>query len=194
MNLFSNTLTLENDQLLLKPSNLEDLDGLYPIADQRIWTHSSTSIENREDMKNYLLEVIEYRKQQTRQQLTIIDKANNRLLGCSSFENVSEADKRLEIGWTWLGLAFQGKGYNKIAKYLMLSYVFDELKFERVEFRVRGTNIQSQKALAKIGAVKEGTLRSYFVAEGKRHNFSYFSILKEEWPGLRERVFGEFRG
>ena len=94
---------------------------------------------------------------------------------------ISGKDKRLEIGWTWLGKDFQGKGYNPIAKYLMLQFAFEDLKFERVEFRTRGTNLQSQRALQKIGATREGTLRSYFVGEGKRHDMVYFSILKSEW-------------
>lgn len=143
-------------------------------------------------MQTYLRKALLDRENNLRQQFTIKDQVHQRLLGCSSFENVSSEHKRLEIGWTWLGLEFQGKGYNPIAKYLMLQYAFDVLQFDRVEFRARETNIQSQKALAKIGATKEGTLRSYFYHEGQRHGFVYFSILKPEWPALKETVFANY--
>lgn len=182
-------LILQNEKMLLRPTIIDDFDGLYHIADNRIWAHSSTSIENEAEMTKYIEKAIQDREQKVRQQLTIIDKANDQILGCSSFENISEEHKRLEIGWTWLGLDFQGKGYNPIAKYLMLRHVFEEMEYERVEFRARETNVQSQKALAKIGAVREGTLRSYFVSEGERHGFVYFSILKEEWPNVRKILF-----
>jgi len=189
MIVFNSNLILENKQLLLKPSTLDDLDGLGLIANQSIWEHSSTSIDNKAEMKQYLLKAIEDRQNQERQQLTITDKLHQQTIGCSSFENISHEHQRLEIGWTWLGKAFQGKGWNKVAKFLMVSYAFENLAFERVEFRARGTNIQSQKALAKIGATREGTLRSYFASEGKRHDFVYFSILKDEWPTLKTTVF-----
>ena len=189
MSLFKEDFVLENQRLRLMPSSLSDLEHLYQIADQRIWAHSSTSIRNRQDMFRYLEKAGLDRQNEVRQELTVIDKLTGAYCGCSSFENISIPHRRLEIGWTWLGLQFQGKGINKIAKYLMLAYVFEQLEFERVEFRVRGTNAQSQRALEKIGAVREGRLRSYFEAEGQRHDFIYFSILREEWPQLKAGIF-----
>ena len=191
MQLFDDHFLLQNKILLLKPSTTGDIDSLYQLADNNIWIHSSTNIIHKQDMENYLIKANEERQQKIRQQLTIIDKLNNQFIGCSSFENISNQHKRLEIGWTWLGKAFQGKGYNRVAKFLMLQYCFEILQFERVEFRARSTNIQSQKALAKIGAIKEGTLRSYFVDQGKRHAFVYFSILREEWPNLKATIFND---
>ena len=189
MRLFDHHLSLENEFLLLRPSKLEDAALLFQIAETGIWAHSSTNIHNHEDMEAYLQKALTERMDQQRQQLTLIDKLGGRVIGCSSFENISDSHKRLEIGWTWLGKAFQGKGYNRVAKFLMLQYVFETLEFERVEFRTRGTNIQSQKALAKIGAIREGTIRSYFIDQGQRHDFVYFSILKPEWLKLKQTIF-----
>ena len=145
MNLFDDSFQLEQEFLLLRPSALTDLEGLYTLADAGIWAHSSTAISDQPDMKAYLQKALDDREAGIRQQLTIWDKVHNRPIGCSSFEHISHSDKRIEIGWSWLGKAFQGKGYNLIAKYLMLMFAFEELDFERVEFRTRGTNIQSQK-------------------------------------------------
>lgn len=189
MNIFSEKLILEHEFLLLRPSIAEDLEGLYELAQESVWTHSSTSIHQKEDMEAYISRSIADRQANLRQQLTIWDKTLNIPVGCTSFEHVSEPDQRMEIGWSWLGKAYQGKGYNKISKFLMLSHVFEELNFERVEFRTRGTNIQSQKSLTKIGATREGTLRSYFTDGDKRHDMVYFSLLRQEWLVLKKTVF-----
>ena len=191
MDLFSEHLVLENKTLLLYPSTQVDKHALFELADPRIWTHSSTNIQSMNDMETYLQRAIEARQHKKSQQLTIKRKRDNQLIGCSTFENIFFEHQRLEIGWTWLGKDYQGKGLNRIAKFLMLQYVFEQLQFERVEFRARGTNIQSQKALKKIGATREGTLRSYFQFEGQRHDFVYFSILKSEWTSLKETVFND---
>ncbi|MBX2816893.1 MAG: GNAT family N-acetyltransferase [Saprospiraceae bacterium] len=184
---FDARLTLSNDSHILKSSRLEDAEELYALADSRIWAHSSTSIHTRADMEAYLKRAISDRIAGIRHQFTIYEKTYGKALGCSSFEHISATNLRLEIGWTWLGLQYQGKGHNGIVKHLMLAYAFDDLGFERVEFRTRGTNLQSQRALEKLGASKEGRLRSYFVGEGQRHDMVYYSILRCEWPALCNR-------
>lgn len=187
--MFHSNLILQNQRLLLRPTSEADLEGIYGIAHPEIWAHSATDIQSGKDARAYIQKAIDDRTAEIRQQLSIIDLHENRLIGCSSFENISTYDRRLEIGWTWLGREFQGKGFNRIAKYLMLEYSFDELSFERVEFRARATNLQSQKALENIGAKREATLRSYLFAEGQRHDFVYYSILRAEWEELKESVF-----
>ena len=64
-------------------------------------------------------------------------------------------DKVLHIGWTWIGKEFQGTGLNFQMKYLMLKYAFETLDFDKVEFRIDERNIQSRKAVEKIGATLE---------------------------------------
>ena len=189
MRLFTEELLLEHADLQLTPSSLSDLDGLYQIAEPEIWRHSATDIQSRADMKAYLQRADLERRQHVRQQLTIRYRSNRQCLGCSSFEHISNQHRRLEIGWTWLGNAYQGTGVNRIVKFLMLRFAFETLGFVRVEFRVRGSNRQSQRALKNIGAVREGTLRAYFEDGGKRHDFVYYSILRREWRILQQTVF-----
>ena len=189
MRLFAEDFVLQQGELRLQPSLLSDLDDLNAIAEEHIWRHSSTDIRSRKDMEAYLQRAVVERQQRKRQQFTIRNQVTGHCMGCSSFEHISEQDRRLEIGWTWLGKAYQGTGVNKQVKYLMLKYAFEPLDFVRVEFRVRGTNRQSQRALEKIGAVREGTLRSYFEEGGTRHDFTYYSILRREWDDLQETVF-----
>jgi len=100
----------------------------------------------------------------------------------SSFGNVSVLDSRVEIGWSWIGLDFQGTGVNSEYKRLLLSFAFDKLKFIRVEFKTDVLNVKARRALEKIGAVEEGVLRSHTqMHHNRRRDTIYYSILQEEW-------------
>lgn len=66
------------------------------------------------------------------------------------FGNISFQNKRLEIGWTWIGEKFQGTGINAICKGLLLDYCFDDLNLRRVEFKIEVNNLKSQKAIYSI--------------------------------------------
>ena len=116
----------------------------------------------------------------------IFDKVKNVYAGCTSFANISNKDKRAEIGWTWIGKDFQKTGLNRHCKFLLLRYMFEHLGFERVEFRTDERNIQSRTAMEKMGAKYEGALRSHtLMNDGFRRTTVYYSILKEEWNKLR---------
>lgn len=98
------------------------------------------------------------------------------------FGNIDFHNRRLEIGWTWIAEKFQGTGINKICKKLLLDYCFNKLLFRRIEFRIDVKNIKSQKAVEKIGAIKEGMLRNYNIQSyGESEGTYIYSILKEEW-------------
>jgi N-acetyltransferase len=103
---------------------------------------------------------------------------------------VSDKDQRLEIGWTWFGKAFQRTGLNRNVKFLMLQYAFEQLQFERVELKTDERNHPSRKAIEGIGGKFEGILRSHMqLPDGFRRNTVYYSILKAEWPALKNGIF-----
>jgi RimJ/RimL family protein N-acetyltransferase len=190
IHLFSSDLILENEVILLRPSSLDDLTALSSIADPDIWKHISQKVNNTEQLRLNLQTAIEEREQEVKMLFTIIEKENGRLIGNTSFCNIAPLpNKRVEIGWTWLGKDFQGKGYNKHVKFLMLQFIFEKEQFERVEFRTRGLNLQSQKALSKIGATKEGTFRNYLIENGIYFDVIYYSILSREWPEIKATIF-----
>jgi RimJ/RimL family protein N-acetyltransferase len=106
-----------------------------------------------------------------------------------SFCNMAEKDGRLEIGWSWLGRDFQGKGVNRWAKFLMLECAFDRMGAERVEFKTDRLNVQARRGLRNIGAREEGTLRSFNpMPDGRRRDAVYYSVLRPEWPEVREQL------
>jgi RimJ/RimL family protein N-acetyltransferase len=87
----------------------------------------------------------------------------------------------LEIGSTWIGREFQGSGLNTKMKHLMINYAFKEMNFEKIEFRIDERNIRSRKAVEKLGAVLEGTLRSnVYLLDGFKRNTCCYGILREE--------------
>jgi RimJ/RimL family protein N-acetyltransferase len=108
--------------------------------------------------------------------------------------NISFIDKRVEIGWTWYGNDYRGTGINTHCKFLLLQYAFETLQFERVEIKTDFLNERSKAALKKIGATFEGVLRSHMqMPHNRRRDSAYFSILKNEWPGIKQTVFANLQ-
>jgi RimJ/RimL family protein N-acetyltransferase len=119
----------------------------------------------------------------------ITDKGSGRAAGSMSFFNMAEKDGRLEIGWSWLGRDFRGRGINRWAKFLMLEHAFERMGAERVEFKTDRLNAQALRGLRNIGAREEGTLRSFNpMPDGRRRDAVYYSVLRPEWPDVREQL------
>jgi RimJ/RimL family protein N-acetyltransferase len=176
-------LLLENDIVLLRPLQQADLPQLLTLSSNpemwRFYTHDLSTIEGLTAWASPSFE-------KQRLQFVIIDKASGGIAGSTAFGNISERDSRLEIGWTWLGLAFQGQGINTQVKRLLLTHCFESLDLERVEFKTDVLNIQARKALKNINAIEEGVLRSHtLMTKGRRRDTIYYSILKQEWEYVK---------
>ena len=127
---------------------------------------------------------------ETRRPFTIIEKETGLIAGSSSMGNISYYDLRFEIGWSWLGKNFRSTGLNKQAKFSMLRYAFDELNFERVEFKTDVLNARARQGLRNVGGIEEGVLRSHTKMWNNRRRTSiYYSVLKDEWPLLVQTIF-----
>ncbi|HKB84698.1 MAG TPA: GNAT family protein [Ignavibacteriaceae bacterium] len=188
---FSEHIILENDFALLRPLEKNDFDGLSQIAyDYDIWKFNVSRCMNDEELNEYITRLLEMRENGVLYPFVIIDKSKNQTAGSTSFGNISNKDRRLEIGGTWLGKRFQGTGLNKSCKYLLLKFVFEQLGFERAEFKTDVLNQQSRKALMKNGTQEEGILRSHTVMQdGRRRDTIYYSILEHEWEDIKNQRF-----
>ncbi len=101
---------------------------------------------------------------------------------------------RLEIG-TMVFKPYWGSPANKEAKYLLLRHAFEVLQAERVQFKVDLRNERSQKALEALGAVREGVLRRHRrLPDGSFRDDVFYSLLKEEWPRVKERLAARLYG
>lgn len=123
----------------------------------------------------------------------VIDPQSSVPVGMTSYLDINEADRRLEIGMTWYKPSAQGTTVNPAAKLLLLEHAFETLECERVQLKTDGRNLRSQAAISKLGAVREGVLRKYGrQPSGYVRDAVMFSIIRSEWPavkaGLLERV------
>jgi RimJ/RimL family protein N-acetyltransferase len=120
---------------------------------------------------------------------TQLEPASGRAVGSTSYLNISRRDRGLEIGSTWLGRPWQRTGINTEAKYLLLRHAFEELGAARVQLKTDGRNLQSQAAIERLGAVREGVLRRHMlVHDGVLRDTVMYSILDGEWPAVKARL------
>jgi RimJ/RimL family protein N-acetyltransferase len=117
----------------------------------------------------------------------------DRAVGSTRFLEIRRPDRALEIGWTWLATLVQQTAVNTECKLLLLRHCFEELGTLRVQFKTDGRNERSQKAIERLGAVKEGSLRHHrLMWDGVYRDTIYYSILASEWPavkaGLEQRL------
>ena len=194
MNIFKEKIILESETILLRPLLREDITFFKDIAlNPDLWKFYPTKISNDNELKDWVDQTLLLREKNERIPFTIIDKNNNVVMGSTSYLNISDKDKRLEIGATWLGKNYQGTGVNKICKFLLLHFAFEVLNFERVELKTDVLNQQSRKAILKIGAVEEGVFRSHtLMHDGRRRDTIYYSILKSEWDYVKKSIFKEY--
>ncbi|WDO09736.1 GNAT family N-acetyltransferase [Streptomyces murinus] len=180
--------TLENEHVTLRPVGEEDREALHAVAlDPDIWRYFVSRVDTTEDYHAFFDAALADQRAGRRVVFLVIDRHTGRAAGSMSYGNMAEADRRLEIGWSWLGRDFRGKGVNRWAKYLLLRHAFEELDAHRVEFKTDILNEQARHGLRNIGAVEEGTLRSYnFMPGGRRRDAVFYSVLRAEWPGVRE--------
>lgn len=129
--------------------------------------------------------------------------AAGRVIGRTTYMDIKPEHRGLEIGRTWIGRPFHGTRVNPEIKYLMLRHAFESLAPTaiRVQLTTNGTNLHSQAAITKLGAVREGTLRKARIMpatldrpEAVVRDWVHFSILDDEWPSVRARLENRLRG
>lgn len=124
----------------------------------------------------------------------IIADQSGRAVGSTRFLEIRRPDRALEIGWTWLGLSSQRTAINTESKYLMLRHVFEDLGAMRVQLKTDSRNERSQRAIERLGAIKEGVLRHQrMMWDGVYRDTVYYSILEPEWPAVKSRLEGFLR-
>src|SRR5882724_3441853 len=185
-------LILETRRALLRPIAEEDHNDLMLLAkqDEDMWTYFPLNLADEKQLRKWMDTAFTDRKANTRQPFTIIDKQTGQTAGSMSLMNISWYDLRAEIGSSWLGKDFRSTGLNRHAKYAMMKYAFEVMKFERVEFKTDVLNERARKGLQNIGGIEEGILRSYMTMWNNRRRTSvYYSVLKNEWPQLKQTIF-----
>jgi RimJ/RimL family protein N-acetyltransferase len=180
-------VTLEGRFVRLEPLSLSHLAQLCEVAfDEEIWRYMNSVMEKPEDLKEYVETAVRWQAEGTALPFATIDKASGRAVGSTRFGAIDTVNRHMEIGWTWLARDYQRTYVNTEAKYLMLGHAFEDLSCLRVEFKTDSLNEKSRQALARIGAIEEGTFRNHMIMPGGRIRHSvYFSIIDTEWPEVK---------
>jgi len=185
---------LQNNSVLLLPfENLRNQELKEIIFNKELWKYMGMSMKNEQEFNTYLSNTLRDKANGICHPFLIVDKRNNRVAGSSRYGHLNIASQKCEIGWTWYGSEFQGTGLNKACKYELLKFGFETIGFRRIQFSADEENLKSQRAIEKLGAVKEGVFRNNYIdTDGKSKNDVYYSIIKENWESIKQELFLEF--
>ncbi len=184
---------LSGNAIRLEPLSLEHLDGLCEFGlDPDLWRWTSIRIRTRRDMIDYVETALSWQRQGTAIPFATVEQASGRVVGSTRFANIDDANRRAEIGWTWIARPWQRTAVNTEAKYLMLQHAFEALGYIRVELKTDALNERSRAAILRIGATQEGIFRNHMIcADGRIRNTVYFSIVDAEWPQIKAELEGK---
>ncbi len=175
-------ITLTDGELTLRPLTESDLPGLCALA--ATCEAELTLMGTSPSDVSYYHSALEAPDQQP---FAIV--VDGELAGSTRYGDIRAAHAGLEIGWTWLRPCYMGTGINRRMKLLLLAYAFEDLDMQRVQLKTDNLNTRSQRAIEKLGAVREGVLRRHQRRQdGTLRDTVMYSVTAEEWPGVRARL------
>jgi N-acetyltransferase len=180
---------LQGKVVRLEPLVPDHEAELLKISDDaQIWRYLTNYAGSRDAMHNYLDASLRDYLSGTAQPFVVRAISDGRVIGTTRLKNMSRENRKAIVG-SWFAQSAWGSGANTESKLLLLESAFESLNCLRVEFQTDSRNLRSRAALAKIGAVEEGTLRSYLITrEGYRRDTVVFSVLDKEWPDVKRQL------
>lgn len=184
------SVVLEGAHVRLEPLTLGHLDALTEVGlDPDIWRWTLARLLTPEDMRRYVETALEEERSGIAIPFATVERTSGRVVGSTRFHGIERAHRRVEIGWTWIARPWQRTAVNTEAKYLMLRHAFEVWGCLRVELKTNAKNDRSRRAILRIGATEEGTLRKHQInADGTSRDSVYFSIIDDEWPATKSRL------
>lgn len=184
-------VVLTGNHVRLEPMTLAHVEPLAEIGiGHDFWDFMVYGrMESLEDMRGWVSDVLARAEKGTDLPFVAIHLASGRVAGATRYLNIVPSDRGLEVGGTWYGLEFQRTAVNTECKYLLFKHAFETLGCIRVQLKTDSRNERSQKAIERIGAVKEGVLRNHMILpDGYFRHSVYYSILDTEWEGVKKRL------
>ena len=185
-----NRVPLQGNYVRLEPLSEMHTQGLCEaIADGELWKLFVTLVPHPSRIEEFVNNA--YAAHQLGDGLTFatIDLATNKVAGSTRFMKANMPNKRVEIGFTFLGKSFQKTPINTEAKLLMLTHAFETLSVNRVEFLTDYLNNPSRNAILRLGAKEEGVLRNHMIMpDGRVRDSVIFSLIKNEWAGAKQNI------
>lgn len=184
-------MTLKGQRVQLEPLTDKHTEDLLSVGrDPQIWAYMPRPhFEDVEDVQSWIEDArLEFESGQTISFATI-DLEGGKAVGSTRIYDFQIKDRGLEIGWTWLGLQAQRTVINTECKLLLMTYAFEELDAHRVQLKTDFRNLQSQTAIERLGAKKEGILRKTRICwDGHVRDTVYYSVIREEWASIKKRL------
>jgi len=190
-------LTLEGAVVRLEPLAREHAEMFWEVAKDSlddIFLWIPYRMKTRDDFEGVVAKALTELERGESVPFATVERSSGRVIGSTRFMNIDRANRRVEIGSTWIAPAWQRSAVNTEAKYLMLRHAFEEWKCYRVELKTDALNQRSRNAILRIGAKEEGTLRRHVVTwTGRVRDSVYFSILDSEWPEVKAALDAKMR-
>ena len=183
-------VTLEGRWVRLAPLERRHVDGLAAVsADEELWRLLPTPLGTRDDVAAWVEQALANAASGAEMPFVTIERASGTIIGSTRFMDIRPEHRAVEIGSTWLGRAWWRSAVNSEAKYLMLRHLFEALGCQRVCLKTDLLNLRSQRAIERLGAVREGVLRKHLIVwDGRVRDTVYYSILDDEWPEVKGRL------
>jgi len=180
--------TLTGSHVRLEPLSVTHAEGLWKNTggDAELWKWVVTKHPIPQSLDEIRELVATMVSESTREGFAVIDLRSGECVGSTSYLDIQEALKTIEIGSTFYGAVARRTGINTETKLLLMTEAFENRGYERVAIKADNLNQRSLDAIARIGAKYEGTLRSHMVRrDGSRRDTVYFSVIRSEWPGVK---------
>ena len=184
--------SLEGRHVRLEPLRPEHASVLWEIAKDHLadlFQWIPYRLQSLEDFEKFNRQVLDEQARGLTVPFATVERASNVVVGTTRFMNMDLANRKVEIGSTWIAPRWQRTAVNTEAKYLMLCHAFEVWKCLRVELKTDALNQRSRQAILRLGAKQEGTLRKHMLTyDGRQRDSVYFSILDAEWPEIKSHL------
>ena len=187
----NSNISIAGRYIRLETLSISHLPGLEQclLGEPDGWFSLHHRINSPENLRSAIENRLKLNESKASRSFVIFDLRSEKIAGISHFMKVDNRDRQIEIGGTQVGRAFRKTYVNTETKFLLLVEAFEALKMLRVYFRVDIENYISQKAILRIGAKLEGTLRNeWILPDGRIRNVYVYSIIYQDWPELKKEL------
>ena len=182
--------TLSSNGIILKPLTLSHATDLVEACqDGELWKINETSVPEPDKVIDYINAAD---SMSDRQAFVVIDESSGKVIGTTSFHDILPTSKRLEIGYTWYAKSYWRTHVNTTCKLMLLTYIFETLKYQTVGWRTDIDNHRSQQAIERLGAKKDGVIRGNRIRrDGIISDTVMYSIVSSEWSQIKPNLAGK---
>ncbi len=189
-------VTLTGELVRLEPLGPQHAADLYAVgAEDLIWRYAARpALRSLPDTRDWISDCLAEVAGGAEVRFAVVHQPTGKAVGSTAYIDIIRQHRTLEIGMTWYGIAWQRTGVNTECKYLLMRHAFEHLQARRVSLKSDSRNHRSRRAILRLGAVEEGTLRNHRIArDGVDRHTVYYSVIDTEWPAVKERLEGLMR-